>query len=161
MSLTAKDILLQLVESHPQYIAIPSLAMGTGFANRRIDLFVIHPWPSKGGLRKAFEIKISRGDFLRELKDHGKYKEAVWFANYFYYVAPVGVIKPEELPLDTGLIEVDELRYPGHLWLSHKVEAIRRDNAPSWELVASLLRSKHILGDDLVPDKTLGLKEEA
>jgi hypothetical protein len=53
--------------------------------------------------RIALEVKVTRADFRRDTDE----KRAAWFAvaDRFAYVAPVGMIKPEELPQGTGLME--------------------------------------------------------
>ncbi len=48
-----------------------------------------------------YEIKVSRSDFLRDVK----YCEYAKYCNRLYIAAPAGMIKKEELPLEIGLIE--------------------------------------------------------
>lgn len=50
----------------------------------------------------GYEIKVSRNDFLGDEKWRG-YLD---YCNEFYFVCPADVIKPEELPDDTGLLYV-------------------------------------------------------
>lgn len=68
---------------------------------RRIDALV-----AVGGTLTAIEIKVSRQDFLRETDE----KRAPWRAltHRFLYVAPAGIIKPEEVPKGCGLLEVPD-----------------------------------------------------
>lgn len=54
----------------------------------------------------VIECKVSRADFLRDKKKHFRHYGGM--GNYRYYMAPVGLIKPEELPENWGLIEVTE-----------------------------------------------------
>lgn len=67
----------------------------------------MHLWPSSGFTRYAYEVKVSRSDFLREKKNPLKTRAAYLMSNYFSFVAPMGMIKPEEIPVEAGLIEVD------------------------------------------------------
>jgi len=73
------------------------------------------------GLINEYEIKCSRSDFLREFKSkaekHGdmkflfenkKSKYTHHIPNYFFFVAPEGLIKPEEIPEYSGHIEIKE-----------------------------------------------------
>lgn len=75
-------------------------------AGQRIDGFAIARWTSAKARRIAYEIKVSRSDFLAELKDPDKRAAALACANEFYFVVPVGLIKPDEIPPECGLIEV-------------------------------------------------------
>lgn len=50
----------------------------------------------------AYEVKISRSDFLND----EKWRQYLPYCNTFSFVAPSGIIKPEELPADTGLLTV-------------------------------------------------------
>lgn len=127
-----------------------------GVSERRIDAWAMHPHPSRNNCRVAYEIKVSRRDFLRELKDPKKRKAALLFSNEYYFAAPKGLIKPGELPAEAGLIEViDTPRTaivvtnddcvikdnPPHIW-NVVVRAPWRDTPPpSWRFVVSLLRN--------------------
>ena len=51
---------------------------------------------------RGYEIKISRSDFLSD-KKHMRYLD---FCTFFYFIAPKGLIKAEELYSTIGLIEV-------------------------------------------------------
>lgn len=72
---------------------------------RRIDylLMRISRRSSPRHERIALEVKVTRADFKRDTDE----KRAAWLgvADRFAYVAPVGMIKPEELPAGTGLME--------------------------------------------------------
>ena len=92
---------------HSQWAVIRELRAGVGFSNlgvdRRIDLAVFNCWPSKGLVRIAYEIKRSRGDFMREIDNPLKRK---WVEENFhqtYFVTSHGVCKPEEVPETWGL----------------------------------------------------------
>ena len=74
--------------------------------DQRIDLFALNVWPSSGHERVAYEIKVSRSDWLRELKDQDKSLAARLLANRFVIAAPVGLVKRSELPEGWGLVEV-------------------------------------------------------
>ena len=67
-----------------------------------VDAVVLGLWPSSGLVRRAFEVKISRGDFLRELNTPGKNQFARENCHEFWFVAPAGVIKAHEVPEGDG-----------------------------------------------------------
>jgi hypothetical protein len=60
-----------------------------------------------------YEVKIDHSDFLKDSQKvikHNNYKNGILCPNYFYYIAPDGVISAEEVPEYAGLIEIDEKR---------------------------------------------------
>lgn len=85
------------------------LRVGTGYrdgAEQRLDAWAMSLWPSKGLVRITYEVKVSRADFRRELKAPLKRRIGLLYSNLFYFVTPVGLLKPEEIPPECGLIEV-------------------------------------------------------
>lgn len=82
------------------------LRNGTGFArgDRYLDALAMDTWPSGGLLRIAYEIKISRGDFLRELAQPEKRAWGVEISNQFWFVCAPDVAKIEEIPEGCGLL---------------------------------------------------------
>ncbi len=80
----------------------PSFAEGT---ERRADFLALRLWGHKVGHLLGFEVKVTRSDFLQELKDPTKREpmEAVCAACYF--VAPKGIFDVSELPEGWGWLE--------------------------------------------------------
>lgn len=67
--------------------------------SRIIDAVAIRPsWTSP--CITGYEIKVERGDFLRD----EKWREYLEFTNEFYFAAPPGIIEAAELPADIGLM---------------------------------------------------------
>jgi hypothetical protein len=54
----------------------------------------------------VIECKVSRADFLRDAKKSFRLQPNSGMGDFRYYVAPKGLIKPEELPYRWGLIEI-------------------------------------------------------
>ena len=77
---------------------------------RIIDAFAMSLWPSKKFERVAYEIKVNRADFLREIRDPDKRQFAMAFSNRFYFVMPDGVADKREIPDECGLMIVKEGR---------------------------------------------------
>lgn len=101
---------------------------------RRCDLWTISANSSAGFKARAYEVKISRADFKRDTAI--KQREARLFSDQFYYVAPAGLVKPEEIPDWAGLIEYVDGKF------KTVIHAPYRDkDAPTWELVVSLIRN--------------------
>lgn len=116
------------------------LRHGTGYirgSQGYTDAYAIHQYPSIGNnVRHAYEIKISRGDFLRELKNKGKRRMALRYSNHFWFITPPGVAKAEEIPSECGLIEVEGVEH------RKIIEAPYRDSCPpTWQFVASMIRN--------------------
>ena len=119
---------------------IREFRMGTGYgrmAEARIDALEITCWPSKGIIVTAYEIKTSLSDFRNELKKPFKRIPAVIYSNRFYFIAPLGIIPKDEVPVEAGLLEViPETNFVrGHL-----TAPFRENMAPNWMMVASLIR---------------------
>ena len=68
------------------------------------------------GIRRAkrvsriVEVKSCRADFLSDQK----WEKYLPYATHFYFAAPQGAIKPEELPAEIGLVEI-ATRPGGHV----------------------------------------------
>ena len=121
-----------------RFVMFPELRLGSGYADiaqRRIDLFTISS--EKGNYTTAYEIKVSRGDFLKDIKDKSKQRGARLYSTNFYYVAPKGMIQEDEVPLWAGLLEYDfeEKRFNTKI-----VAPLQSRNTPSWGLVCSIVR---------------------
>lgn len=119
-------------------VVFPELRLGSGYsdiAQRRIDLFIISA--EKGNYTTAFEIKVSRGDFLKDIKDDLKQRGARLYSSNFYYVAPEGMIKPEEVPMWAGLMEYD---FEEEKFKTKIPAPLQSRNTPSWGLICSLVR---------------------
>ena len=73
-TITAKEIIELLRNKHPQpeWILFSECKTGTGFKKEgrsRIDGWCINTFPSSKHLKIAYEIKVSRQDFLSEIKN--------------------------------------------------------------------------------------------
>lgn len=150
--MNSKDVIEALRQRHkpvfngnaPSEIFLEELRVGTGFSNntpgkgaeQRIDAWVLSMYPSRHWIRTSYEVKVSRSDFLLEMRKPEKRKYALLYSNEFYFAAPKGLIEKHELPAEAGLIEVDEERRTKVI-----VESPWRDTPqPSWRFMASVLR---------------------
>lgn len=123
----------------------PELRIGTGFKiyrndnhQQRIDLWVLNCYPSRKFEKIAFEVKISRSDFLHEINTPDKRKAALELSNYYYFATPKGLVKPEEIPPECGLVEIDMDSEK----LKWNVKApLRETKEPSWRFLAQLART--------------------
>lgn len=119
----------------PEWALLEEVAPATGGGTRYADAIAINLWSSRGHAMHGFEIKISRGDWLRELKDPGKAESIFAYCDHWHIVAPRGVVKAGELPLTWGLFEVREAS------LVQQIAAPRLEATPvSRAFFASLMR---------------------
>ena len=118
---TAAQVYQALKARHPQpeWILLAEVRTRTGFQEmakstydtaRSIDAFAMHTWGSQDYRRVAYEIKVSRSDWLRELKDPKKRAQAYFLSNQFYFVFPVGIFQWSDTKIDAldgcGILEV-------------------------------------------------------
>lgn len=107
-SVTAEDLRARVRRRYAgdDWALFEEVANATGFAkSRSADAIAVALWPSRGLEVHGFEIKASRGDWLRELKDPwkaesiGKYCDRWWLV-----VADRTIVKPGEMPDAWGVL---------------------------------------------------------
>lgn len=114
-------------------------------SERYADAIAFSLWPSRGLDVLAFEIKVSRGDWMRELSDPSKADEFFRYMDFWWIVAPRGLVKKDELPKRWGLIEP----VAGDSKLAVKVQAERLDPLPMPRyMLASMARSVYYTAKD-------------
>jgi hypothetical protein len=103
------DARLKVKFPAPEYAYFSGVRNATGFARREtartIDGMAIGLWPSRGLELMGFELKSSRGDWLREKKDPAKAHDIAKYCDRWYLV--VGrddIVQAGELPPNWGLI---------------------------------------------------------
>lgn len=163
----------------PRWVFFEELRVGTGFRldkhdikmggdgrwqkvlkggyhpEQRIDAWAMSTWKSDEFQSIAYEIKVSRADFLREIEHPEKRATAMAFSNRFFFVAPDGLIKPDEVPFECGLLVAknDKVRAVKH--------ALHRDiGQPSWEFYASLIRAIGRKRDEALFDELAGIEDQ-
>lgn len=92
----------------PRYVLMEQVRSAAGFdAERTADVIVMHLWPSDELELHGFEIKVSRGDWLRELTQPEKSAPFREIVDRCWIVAPdTRTVKLQELPAGWGLIVV-------------------------------------------------------
>ncbi len=92
-----------------KYARFEQLRNRTGFAMdiQTIDFAVVHLWPSEGLTRTAFEVKVSRSDFTREIERPNKNQFFRDHFHEFWYATAPGVIHDiREVPEECGWLEL-------------------------------------------------------
>lgn len=105
--------LLKILEAEwpsPSCAFIAEFRGGTGWSReQRADALAMHLWPSVGLELIGFELKISRSDWLRELKNPYKAIPIKQFCDRWYLVvSDLKIVKyADELPKGWGLMYVE------------------------------------------------------
>lgn len=106
---TASDIRVALEGRFPSnsHALMFEVRDSAGYSARRsADAVAVGLWPSRGHKIEGIEIKVSRGDFLHEMKHPEKSEAVLQFCHHWWLATPAGLVKPEELPLTWGLLEL-------------------------------------------------------
>lgn len=147
-----------------EWLFLRELRIGTGHRHhemQRLDAFALNCLPHLGMKRVCYEVKMSRADYLGEIRRPLKRRIGMRFSNEFYFVSPAGMLAHEEIPSDCGLIEIGQAtteeskrlvrRHEGFfsldpdtsMFCAVAVPAPWRDTpGPTWQLVAAMLRNQ-------------------
>lgn len=102
---TAADIRRRLIERYPLADGWITMAEVTPpGTSRRFDLIAVMGWSSRGHEALGFEIKVARGDWLRELNDPAKAEPLASLCSRYWICAPPGIVQEAELPPAWGLL---------------------------------------------------------
>jgi hypothetical protein len=137
---------------------------------QRLDAFALNGYQHMSMKRVAYEVKISRSDFLSELKRPIKRRIGMRYSNEFYFVTPGGLLDISEVPCECGLIEAgrataDEWqpllkRNAGFFhfdpatrsYCMITVPAPWRDTpGPTWQIAAAMLRNQRRELEEMPP----------
>ncbi|WP_155754587.1 hypothetical protein [Burkholderia stagnalis] len=114
--------------------------------NRWADAVAMNLYPSRGTEVHGFEIKVSRSDWLRELKSPAKSAPVQRYCDRWWVIAPDGVIVEGELPPTWGRYEVQPSGKLRQVVAAPKLETELIDRA----FVAAMLRRASAMDEDLV-----------
>lgn len=147
---TAADALAALRRRYhdpARYFVLTEVGNYTGLnCTSWIDAVVVSLWPSDGLFRRAFEVKVSRADFVREIAQPKKNEWARARMNEFYYIAPGNVIKTlDEVPEGCGWLKLTR----GGLTMI-KVAAINKAAPVDATLLATALRAARRSCNELI-----------
>ena len=106
----AEDLIARLHVRYPRerYALLEQVRDGPGYsASRTGDLVAVGLWPSRGCEVGGFEVKVSRADWLRELKAPQKAESLYAFCDRWWLVVPSArdTLRDGELPPTWGCIE--------------------------------------------------------
>jgi len=137
--LGAGDLLKALPLRFPskEYALLPQVRNCTGFGStiRTADALAVSLWPSRGIHISGIEIKVSRGDWNRERAMPEKAEELAQYCDFWWIVAPKGVVPVIDVPATWGLLEFD-----GQKWRAVKAAKQIKPKPLSREFLAAVLR---------------------
>lgn len=114
----------------PRYAVAEHVRSHCSFdARRTADFVAMDMWKTGRLDLHGFEVKVSRSDWLRELKDPSKAAEFIPYMNRWWLViADASMVKADELPAGWGLMELASLG--GRASMRIVKHAPRRDALP-------------------------------
>jgi hypothetical protein len=125
----------------PEYAVLDHVRNATGHVGnvRTADAIMFSTYPSRGLYLYGFEIKCHRADWLSELRDPAKAEEIGRYCDFWYVVAPRGVVRDGEVPQNWGWLAPEKTR------LKVMKKPVRNENAQplSREFAASIMRKFH------------------
>lgn len=152
---TAADIRAALIKHYapPSHRVFFEVSNDTGTrAARWIDAVAVGIWPSTGHEIIGIEIKVSRSDWQREMKDPAKAQSLMRFCTRWFLACPDGLIKPDELPATWGMLVLKDgairtkvpakLLEPEPLSAGFMMAVLRQTNAVDMELVGRLVSER-------------------
>jgi hypothetical protein len=118
-----------------RYVCADHVRAQSGFDCRTLDFVAVDTWASGKLAAHGVEVKVSRPDWLRELKDPDKAGAFLaWMTHFWLAVPDASIVRDGELPDGWGLLVLRKSR------LVAQVTAPRRAAEPiPPETVASLL----------------------
>jgi hypothetical protein len=128
----------------PRYVVAEHVRNQCGFGGdyfgtgplRTADALAVDLWPSSGHLVHGFEVKVSRSDWLHELKDPEKAEAFKPYCDHWWLVVPDAAIVRDDLPNGWGLL-VDG---KAGLRIKKRAPHLEREAMP-FEMTAAWLRA--------------------
>lgn len=123
----------------PEWAYFEEVRNGTGYSRgvtRTADAVALSLWPSRGLEMHGIEVKVGRGDWLREKNDPAKAEEIGRYCERWWLATTKGVVVDKsEIPTSWGWLEFDGKK------LVQKKQADHQKAQPlSKELIAAILR---------------------
>lgn len=134
-------------------------------AQRTLDAISMGLWPSRGLRLHGYELKCSRSDWLRELKDPAKAEQFLPMLDFFWIVTSKDVVREDELPENWGLLVAQKnglvQKVPADALCDLTPAARKRPLPPGIDrsFLASLLRAA-VRQHDATPDDVVKARQE-
>lgn len=115
----------------PEWLVLSEVQNGKGGA-RYADAIAVSLWASRGIRIFGFEIKRTRADWLRELKQPAKSEAFHGLVDAWWLVAPKGIVERHELPVDWGYLELRGERLVAVHQPAHGGHPLTKDVGRRW-----------------------------
>lgn len=141
-----------MVGNGPRYAVAEHVRSGAGFdAKRTADFIAMDVWPSQGLALHGHEVKVSRSDWLTELKQSEKAEAFRPFMDYWWLVvSDPSIVRGDDLPPGWGLLTPgrpavssypgEPVSRPGTLRMVKRAKKIEAQPLPK-TMLAALLRA--------------------
>jgi len=107
--ITSIDVYRGLEKSlnRDEWVLFPEIRVPFGSSWRTADAIGVNCWKSRGYRVAGYEIKVTRSDWLREMKKPVKAEAFERYVNEWWIVAPPGIVdlKKDDMPPGWGLME--------------------------------------------------------
>lgn len=122
----------------PEYAFFEEVGDSGSSSRVYADGVAINMWASRGYAITGFEVKVSRSDWLRELKQPEKSEPILTKCDFWYLVAPEDVYVPDEVPSSWGILAFKN----GKLFEKRKAPKLE-PKAITRAFVAQMFRRSH------------------
>lgn len=106
--LTSNDLFKLILKRHegPGWIVLAEVGNSTGTnTQRHADAIAMGIWPSRGFSLHGYEIKVSREDVKKELRDPGKADAVGQYVDYWWLaISDLSIIDGLEIPESWGIL---------------------------------------------------------
>lgn len=103
---TSKDVKAAIANlfAPPAFQTFFEVSNATGYGIKSYaDAVAMGVWPSTGHEIHGFEVKVSRSDFLNEMKNPEKAMPIMQYCHRWSLVCPANMVKPDEVPATWGI----------------------------------------------------------
>lgn len=158
--------LLAVHYSSDAFAFLPEFRGGTGWGREsRADAIAMDLWPSTGLELTGFELKTSRSDWLRELKQPNKADPIKQFCDRWYLVIDdASIVKyyptlggETELPKDWGLMLPDYSSYPYKLRIAQEAPRLKPEPIDRLFLASLMRRASNSKNEMVINGRTYKL----
>jgi hypothetical protein len=151
--------------SSDAFAFLPEFRGGTGWGREsRADAIAMHLWPSEGLHLIGFELKTSRADWLRELKQPNKADPIKQFCDRWYLVVDdASIVKHHptlnetELPSDWGLMVPNYSSYPYKLRVAQEAPRLKPEPIDRLFLASLMRRASNAKNEMVINGRTYKL----
>jgi len=126
---------LRLRHQPPEWVFIVEAPVLSEKGLVHVDALALNCYWSEKYRRVGYEVKVSRGDFLGELKKPEKTALSATLCSDFFFAVPSGLVKPTEIPDPYGLMVIGP---KGGARIAKRSRL--PDSQPTWGYLATLLR---------------------